>query len=368
MAEAARVLEDLHEPISERARTALGNVIDLEQARQKQRLQKRRGRQRQPVREQPGSTARNIAPTGAPANDNALQPANPPTRQPETAARGPLRKGTPQLRDTQGKLGPTPNRTPLAMATELQSAQSQDRRAVEALPQPTARDGRVFLELEPQSYARQPTPEEHERKRQEQMMRTSSEFLSPGAAEGATAEIPAAEGARAPQAPPQAEPRRGIAEQARIKGTLQRLDKVSREQIADVQARLDQIQEIRKTAQTFIKLISWAVKIVSGAGSELVLPFIWIILVFNIETLNILIFRVDLPPYINTLLNTAGLNISVDRNRPFSPGNILTVMITVFIDTCIFLILLPTLIGMTITIILILFALTKVLGFLNIGI
>ena len=347
MAEPARKLETLPPETSERTTRALGQVIDLEAARQKQRMQNLR--RSAPVRNPPLAEAqRTSAPVISLEEGRAKR---------NTAEKASLR-APPQ--SARGRPGPMPVRTPLQMSSQLGAAQTRDRMA-ETSPDaaPYATDEPVFGEFKPQ---KDMTEAETERERQRVMMRTREQFTTPEEAEDEEESMQE----EAPEEPPSEDLGRyqRFQRQTQISRRSAQM-KVAQTQVAAGEA-MTQAEQVKRGAQTFQRLINYGVKIFSAAGGAVILPLLWLVFTLNVETINILIFRVDLPMSVNSLLNCIGMNISVDRKKVFTVGNMTIVAITLFIDLLLFFALLPTLIFGFIMAVLVAWGIANALGFLGI--
>ena len=247
--------------------------------------------------------------------------------------------------------------SPTRLAMRLQSDRLQDRKLAEAAGgdtslrddslqdisldyQPANDNQKVLLELDTQSYATPQSAAGKEKQRQARMMQEQARFLQsdvgqPGRARAEEApQVPASQPSVRPGSSDDA---RGIAPGSRY----QRLRSAIAEAKQDL-ARSEKIAEESKSLEREVvrakRLYSLFIKVVSAFTAEAIFPLIWLVICLNIESWNILLFRRTLPDYINTPLNMIGLNIAVDKNNPFTPSNLLILLVTGMVNIFFFLV------------------------------
>jgi len=293
MAEPARKLDyDAPErQPSKRTEGALGKVVDLDAYRQKKRRQKQSPPQRipkpKPEDERSSQKAENVA------DLNAYR-----KKQREKLGVADAAPNAPAV----GKPGPMPTKTPLQMASALGAAQSRDRMSAVPMEEtmPAGMDERVFLELDPQSYAlREQTTEQKEKRRQASMMDVARKFSAPSGEMMSGPEedefIREESEESVPAEPAHMEPRR----QMRIMGQLQQGRSQERMMVQQKTASVQNLQQkAMQQRQAMVKTnknIRRIIKLIQAAGIETIIPLITLIIQLNLETINKWIFKIEIP-------------------------------------------------------------------------
>lgn len=232
----------------------------------------------------------------------------------------------------------------LQLARDLEEDKMRDRSAGtgdaqvsdDTLKSATDEGGGSVLELEGKSYAnREETSEETEVKRQRKQAQVAARFLHPDiqseSIKGST-EIPDQglgerkmfqRGKRVPGA---IEQDRFRAQSASMMQSAQRMEVMRRSRLGEATEGVDEARRTANEARRWWALITKILEL------ESVILALWVFIAMNIETWNILIFRVKLPDSMNTALSRIGLNLDVDPEHPFTPINLTIVGVTLFLD------------------------------------
>jgi hypothetical protein len=331
MAEPARKLDDeAQEPqVSKRTERALGNVADLNAYRKKQKKKRARpsDKKEKPATEKT-TRAGQTAGTVIDLNEARAR------RQAHLLETEEKTKTTPS-----GKPGPVPIRTPLAMASALGAAQTRERMvdapSEESLPETSG--GRVFLELDPQSYALQAqTNEQKERRRQAAMMETAARFApSATVAKQEETSRPSEERPREIPVPGRVEGPAAGRTPIRMVGELQRGKAAERSRIMEKTESAKNLQQSilqqRRAAVKANKNIRRIAKLVQAASAEAFIPLITLVIQLNLEVINKWIFKIEIP----------GL-LLVDRNPTLDATDAVTGLVDILLVFAFFLVFLQT--------------------------